>query len=102
MYRTDTAPVGNLFGPELGPLGADEVAAYRLRLDDLRLAPGRYYCAVSVGQGDPTKGRSEFDIIRDVLHFEVMASEGDEGVMSEWYPSWGAVRFAQPMVSRLD
>jgi lipopolysaccharide transport system ATP-binding protein len=101
IFRVDGTPVGNFFAPEIHPINKGEVATFSMELYDLRLAPGRYYCSLATGKGNPVTGRSEFDIITDVLHFEVMALEGMDGVMSEWRQVWGAIRFKEPRITRI-
>jgi lipopolysaccharide transport system ATP-binding protein len=101
IFRVDGTPVGNFFAPEIHSIHKGEVATFSMELADLRLAPGMYYCALATGKGNHLQGRSEFDIITDVLHFEVMAPEGVDGVMSEWRQAWGAIRFKEPRVTRI-
>jgi len=102
IFRATGMPVGNFFGPEIHSINKGEVAIYRVKLSDLRLAQGMYYCAMATGKGNHLKGRSEFDIIYDVLHFEVMAPQGEDGLVSEWSQrSWGAVRFKEPIITKI-
>lgn len=101
IYRADNTPVGNVLGPEIHSIKKGEVATFRMELRDLGLARGMYYCNLAIGKGNYLSKRTEFDIINDVLYFEVMASEGEDGVMSEWYPSWGSIRFKEPKVTRI-
>jgi hypothetical protein len=57
------------------------------------LAPGRYHVGIAVGTGDYSTGLSEFDIVLDVCHFEVLPLEGDGGTLATWSPTWGSVQF---------
>jgi len=72
-----------------------------MELRDLRLARGTYHCALAAGQGSHLEERVEFDIILDVLHFEMLGPVGTAGVMSEWFSVWGAIRFPEPTVTRI-
>ncbi|MFQ5965693.1 MAG: ABC transporter ATP-binding protein [Candidatus Scalinduaceae bacterium] len=101
IFRLNGTPVGNLFGFENNAIKKGEMATFRMRLNDLRLAHGRYYCALAVGKGNHIQGRIEFDIINDVLHFEVMPEKGVKGVITEWGQDWGAIRFKEPTVARI-
>jgi lipopolysaccharide transport system ATP-binding protein len=56
-----------------------------------RLAPGHYYCAVTMGKGDPRIGDVPFDVIVDTLAFEVRPEEGAAGTLSTWHRNWGSV-----------
>jgi len=100
IFRVNGTPVGNFFGSEIHSIKKGEIATYVMQLKDLGLAPGVYYCSLAVGKGNHLRGRSEFDHISDVLYFEVMAPEGIDGVMAEWNPGWGAIRFKEPKITR--
>ena len=101
IFQLDGTPVGNVFGPETHSIQQGEVATYCMELKDLRLARGRYYCALATGLGNHLGERVEFDIILDVLHFEVIGPESDGGVLSEWFAVWGPIRFQEPNVTRI-
>jgi lipopolysaccharide transport system ATP-binding protein len=101
VLRVDGTPVGNAFGPQEHTIHKGEVATFRMELNDLRLARGTYYCALATGQGSYLQERTEFDIVVDVLHFEMLGPLGEAGVMSEWFPAWGAIRFPTPHVMRI-
>ena len=102
ISRLDGVAVGNVFAPEEQSIRRGEQATYRMRLPDLRLAPGMYSCAVAVGQGNHLTSRREFDLLRDVLHFEVLSEGQKNGITGEWYGSWGAIRFKPPSITRVD
>jgi lipopolysaccharide transport system ATP-binding protein len=74
---------------------------YQLRLGSLHLAPGSYYCGLAVGKGNHLSGHTDFDVILDVVHFEVLAPEGIAGTRSHWTPGWGAIRFPEPATGEL-
>jgi lipopolysaccharide transport system ATP-binding protein len=102
ILKMDGTSVGNFFGPEDCSINKDEVATYRIQISDLRLARGVYYCAVAVGLGNHLKERVEFDVVTNVLYFEIMPPVGTNGTISEWYPHWGAIRFKEPRVVRIE
>jgi lipopolysaccharide transport system ATP-binding protein len=101
IFQADGTPVGNLFGPEAHSLRAGETATFRMTLNDLRLARGRYHLALATGLGSHMDQRIEFDIVLDVVHFEVLGPLRTDGVMSEWFSVWGPIRFREPSVSRV-
>jgi lipopolysaccharide transport system ATP-binding protein len=102
IFQADGTPVGNAFGPEVHCIRTGERAVFRMTLSDLRLARGAYYCALAVGKGSDLTDRMEFDIILDVLHFEVLMPVRPDGGMSEWFSVWGPIRLGQPGVTRID
>jgi lipopolysaccharide transport system ATP-binding protein len=101
IFKLDGTPVGSFFGPENNSIGKGEQATFRLELRDLRLAQGMYYCGLATGRGNPQEGYSDFDIVEDVLHFEVMAPEGVDGTRAVWSAGWGPVRFKEMLTSRI-
>ena len=102
IYRIDGTPIGSFFGPEKHSLKKGEAATFRLELTDLRLAQGMYYCGIAVGKGNDRMGYTDFDIIHDVLHFEIMAIEGIDGTRANWNHGWGGIRFPEPTVEKLE
>lgn len=101
IFAADGTPVGSAFGPENLSIQQGRRSVCQLRLEGLRLAPGSYYCGLSIGTGDPSRGHKDFDVILDVLYFEVLAPEGIAGTRSHWTPSWGAIRFPEPVTGEL-
>jgi lipopolysaccharide transport system ATP-binding protein len=101
LFRIDGTPVGSLFTSDKNSLRKGEVATFRLELRNLDLAPGMYYCGLATGKGNHLEGHVDFDIILDVLHFEVMPPEGVDGTRAYWVPWWGAIRLEEPIVSRV-
>ena len=101
LFRIDGTPVGSFFTEDRQSLQQGEIATYRLVLKDLRLASGLYYCGLATGKGNPVEGHTDFDIVLDVLHFEVMPPDGVDGTQSFWSPSWGSIRLQEPMVTRV-
>jgi len=101
IFAADGTPVGSAFGQENLSIQQGHRSVCQLRLEGLRLAPGSYYCGLSVGTGDPSRGHKDFDVILDVLYFEVLAPEGIAGTRSHWTPSWGAIRFPEPATGEL-
>ncbi|WYL98961.1 MAG: ABC transporter ATP-binding protein [Gloeotrichia echinulata CP02] len=101
LFRVDGTPIGSFFSENGQSLQRGEIATYRLILRDLRLAPGMYSCGLATGKGNHREGHIDFDIVLDVLHFEVMPPEGIDGTRSHWVPGWGAIRLVEPVVTRV-
>jgi lipopolysaccharide transport system ATP-binding protein len=102
LRAVDGTPVGSCSGLQVHSIQAGEVARYRLRLPNPRLAPGCYWIDLGVGTGNERTGFREFDVVADVLHFEVMAPPGQDGTISEWQDSWGSIRFRELMTTRCN
>jgi hypothetical protein len=101
VHSYEGHPVGNTFSAPIDGLRRGETATYRLTVDDLPLAPGRYYLAVATGVGDHQTGHRNFDIVSEVLDFEVAPLRGDDGLLAYWTASWGTIRIAPPRVDRV-
>jgi len=102
LFRLDGTPVGSLFSAEECVIAAGEVATFRLEIGGLHLAPGGYCFGPATGIGNPLEGHSDFDIVLDVLHFEMMAPEGPGGVRGTWPGAWGPIRLPIPQVTRMS
>lgn len=89
----DGMPVGSCSAAQAHSIQAGEVAKYRVLLPNPCLAPGCYLMDLGVAAGDERTGFREFDVVAEILHFEVMAPQGQNNTMSEWHESWGAIRF---------
>jgi len=93
IRKVDGMPVGSCSAAQAHSIQAGEVARYRVLLPNPCLAPGSYVMDLGVAAGDERTGFREFDVIAEVLDFEVMAPPGENDTMSEWHESWGAIRF---------
>lgn len=102
IHLVDGTPVGSCFGPQIHSIQNGEVASYRLRLANPSLAPGLYFFELGVGTGNEREGFEEFDVVSDVLHFEVLPPPGKDGTKSEWERNWGPMRLRDPVTTRCD
>jgi hypothetical protein len=57
---------------------------------------------MAVGTGDYTQEIREYDVVLDVLHFEVIPSAETAGTVPRWELGWGPVRFTTPIVERIQ
>ena len=101
IHSYEGQAVGNAFSAPLGGLAQGESGTFRLSVEDLPLAPGRYYLAVAAGTGDHLTGTREFDIVSDILDFEVAPARADDGSLAYWTAGWGPIRIAPPRVERV-
>ena len=81
-------------GAQHGPLSDIEIRKF-VDLGHLRLSPGMYSFQLAVGTGNELLGHIDFDLISEVLPFEVAAIDGDGGMLGAWHPSWGSIRFLE-------
>lgn len=95
IFALDGMPVGSSFGPDSIELRSGQVADVRLAVPDLRLAPGQYYCGLSIGKGNHRTGHLDFDVVHDTLHFEVRSERGEAGTVAFWTRGWGSIVFPE-------
>ena len=96
LFRGDGTAVGSTFSQQLLALNAGAETTVRVLLKDLRLAPGAYYFAMSVGTGNDSTSIRDFDSLTDVLHFEIARPVLPDGGVATWKKGWGAIRFPEP------
>ena len=92
--------LGSCSAIQVHALQAGETATYKLTLPNPCLAPGNYYLDLGVGTGNERTGLRQFDVVSQVLHFEVMPPPGDDGTVSQWQKDWGAIRFRRPTTEK--
>jgi lipopolysaccharide transport system ATP-binding protein len=102
VFKLDGTPVGAGFGRETLSISEGEVGTFEFRLKGIPLAPGSYMCGFGLGKGSPEAGFSEFDVVLNVIHFQVLASVRQDGVISSWESAWGALRFPTPECERVS
>ena len=91
ILTAEGTPVGSCFGAAGPGMACGKETEIEVSLPTPRLAPGHYYCAVTVGKGDPRIGNVLFDVIIDTLTFEVRPEEDATGTLSAWHRGWGSV-----------
>lgn len=99
LFRGDGSAIGSCFSLEAIRLKCGQTSEFTVQLNDLRLAPGSYYFALSIGTGNNYTGFRDFDSVTDVLHFEVARPMLDQGGVAVWNKGWGAIRLPDPVVS---
>lgn len=85
--------VGTFWSENNGTLASGEEKRFLIDLGDLQLSPGAYSFQISVGIGNELEGFRDFDLLAEVLPFEVGAIQGQGNTVGAWHPSWGAIRF---------
>ena len=94
VFAVDGSAVGGSFGSEADCVGAaNDRIKWRVRLPRPMLAPGRYHLELAAGRGDFTSDREEYDVVTDVLYFEVLPPKSDGGHLARWESGWGHLIF---------
>jgi lipopolysaccharide transport system ATP-binding protein len=90
VFAADGSAVGGSFGIDVDCAGAaNDRINWRVRLPRPMLAPGRYHLDLAAGQGDFTSDRQEYDVVTDVLYFEVLPPKSNGGHLARWESGWG-------------
>lgn len=58
-----------------------------------KLVSGKYYIGISVGQGNHESRNIDFDILQDVLHFDIKACDNGSKLLPFWDVGWGNIMF---------
>lgn len=85
--------IGTFWSENNGTFAAGEERKFVIDLGDLRLSPGAYSFQLAVGTGNEFEGFRDFDLLSEVLPFEVGAVQGQNETVGAWHSSWGAIRF---------
>ena len=98
IFHAEGYPIGSFFSAATANFSSDEERTYSLKLENLRLAPGHYSFGLATGTGNESTGHRDFDIVMEVLPFEVAALSGEGETMGAWVPNWGAIRLSTPLL----
>jgi lipopolysaccharide transport system ATP-binding protein len=93
IFARDGSPVGASFSPEIGRLRVGQDQEFVVAMPSVRLAPGSYFCGVSVGSGNNRTTMVDYDVVTDTLFFEVQPESTMSGAMASWSPNWGQMCF---------
>jgi lipopolysaccharide transport system ATP-binding protein len=93
VFAADGYPIGSAFSPEIGGLNAGEEREVAVTLASAFLAPGLYFCGVSVGSGSNRSANVDYDIVLDTLFFEVAHETTPSGSIVFWLKGWGSISF---------
>lgn len=92
IFHAEGYPVGTFFSPPASNMLVKEERILKITINGARLAPGAYRMGLSTGIGNYISGHRHFDIVMEVLPFEVSPLEGEDGTMAGWSTHWGAIR----------
>jgi lipopolysaccharide transport system ATP-binding protein len=95
VFTRSGSIIGASFSPEVDGLEKGSERDLVITMSDVRLAPGSYSCAVSVGIGNPQKPIVDYDIVMDTLFFEVQPERTESGAMTTWSQDWGSIVFPE-------
>lgn len=93
VFNDDQIKIGTFFTNIIDLDSKNDSLNLEVSLINHNLSKGSYYFAFSVGKGDEEYGNVEFDIIYEVLHFEVTHKTNIENPINKWPRGWGNIFF---------
>jgi lipopolysaccharide transport system ATP-binding protein len=93
IFNTDEIKVGTFFTNVKNLETSYGNLSLELSLVNHNLSKGTYYFAFSVGKGDEEYGNIEFDIVYDVLTFEITHKNNITDPINKWPRDWGNISF---------
>ncbi len=99
IFTIEDYKVGTFFTDENENLSDSEILNLEVTLIDHNLSKGNYYFAFSIGNGDEESGNVEYDIIYDVLNFEITHKIDLRSPINYWPNSWGNISFQSKLES---
>jgi lipopolysaccharide transport system ATP-binding protein len=100
VFARDGSPVGLCFSPDISGLAAGEECELLVELASVCLAPGHYFCNVSVGRGNHRTTNLDYDIVTDTFFFEIGPEKTAEGLIASWQFGWGSICFPDLTIER--
>jgi lipopolysaccharide transport system ATP-binding protein len=101
VFRLDGTPVGSSWGGPIHSIQKGEIGIFRLTLHQPNLAPGVYYLGLGTSRRQSPVSYEDFDVVLEVLHFEVLAPADHIDASVKWVSTWGSVRFKKLLGSRV-
>jgi lipopolysaccharide transport system ATP-binding protein len=101
IFQVSGNPVGSTFAQDTYSIKKGETATFYLTLNNLRLSQGQYYCGIATGEGNNLIGHKDFDIIMNVLFFNILPQVNDVGTQSFWTSGWGSITFDNPVIKKM-
>jgi lipopolysaccharide transport system ATP-binding protein len=94
VFSANGSAVGGSFGRETPVQAAsNSTLKLRVKLPAPALAPGRYHIDLAAGHGDFTGDRVEYDVVTEILYFEVLPPKSAGGNLARWESGWGNIIF---------
>lgn len=93
IFNDDEIKVGTFFTNNKNLNLEDKSLTLEISLINHNLSKGNYYFAFSVGKGDEEYGNVEYDIVYEILHFEVSHKLGINSPINKWPRDWGNISF---------
>ena len=94
VNNSEEVKVGTFFSNEIildDNTGRERII--ELKIEDHNLTKGQYFFSISVGTGNEFSMNNEFDIVYDILTFEITHKSDIYTPINNWPRDWGNVNF---------
>jgi lipopolysaccharide transport system ATP-binding protein len=102
IFAKNGFPVGSAHSLEIPGLVQGEERELAVTLPSPRLAPGSYFCGVSVGIGTHRTKFVNYDVVLDTLYFDVQPEVTKSGIIAGPAPEWGPISFPDMSIELLE
>ena len=92
IFSQDGTPVGSSFSYEIEIKNTNKLQTFKVVIPRVNLSIGNYYMGLALGKGNNKTALEDYDILLNVLHFEMREDKKDKFV-STWPKGWGNVVF---------
>ncbi|VXC16169.1 Lipopolysaccharide transport system ATP-binding protein [Flavobacterium sp. 9R] len=93
IFNSEEYKVGTFFTNDKDFYAQGELVYEELSIHNHNLAKGEYYFALSIGIGNEEYGNVEYDIVYEVLNFEITHKFDLDSPINKWPRDWGNLSF---------
>lgn len=99
IFTSDEYKIGTFFTNTQENYNNSKGLDVEVCLIDHNLSKGNYYFAFSIGNGDEEVGNVEYDIVYEVLPFEITHKKDLESPINKWPKDWGNIYFQSKLTN---
>ena len=101
IFNVEGAPVGSNTSMDTFRIESGETKTLLYTIQKNRLAMGTYTISFSIGNGDASKGETNYDVVQQIIGFEIdKISQSDDSYYAKWDRGWGNIFFNTKTVEK--
>ncbi len=93
VFNDENTKLGTFFGDEIIHVKENQTTDVYVDLVNHNLSKGSYSISLSVGKGSEETGNTEFDIVYEVLSFQIAYKRDGQSPIIKWPVDWGNFSF---------
>jgi lipopolysaccharide transport system ATP-binding protein len=98
IFSDEDIKIGTFFTNTFQNISEGKTIAVEIVVNSHNLAKGKYFFALSVGNGNEETGNVEYDIVYDVLGFEITHKKDLKSPIIKWPNDWGNISFQSKLI----